>query len=86
MKTLLELWDTLKRVIIEVAKECTEKRPSSRSGFASVETLESIEESHAAKLAGNRDQYRALSYRNRALLRREGRGMLDVSLRMLNFI
>lgn len=33
----------------------------SGSGFHSVETLASIEESHAAWLAGNHDQYRALS-------------------------
>ena len=46
------------------------ERPRSRSGFASVEMLKSIEESHAARLAGNHDQYRALSHRNGALLRR----------------
>ena len=36
-------------------KKCIEERPKSLSGFASVETLESIEESHTAKHAWNRD-------------------------------
>ena len=36
-----------------------------------METLESIEESRAARLAGNHDQYRALSRRTRTLLRRD---------------
>ena len=43
----------------------------SRSGFASVETLESIEESRAAKLAVNHDQHRALPLRIRTLLKRD---------------
>ncbi|KAG0725162.1 DNA replication licensing factor MCM4 [Chionoecetes opilio] len=37
----------------------------------STETLEKIEESRAARLAGNRDQHRALSRRTRTLLRRD---------------
>ena len=41
------------------------------SGFISVEMLESIEESHVARLAGDHDQYRALSHRTRTLLRRD---------------
>ena len=45
--------------------------PRSRSGFTSVETLESSEEHRAARLARDHDQYRALSYRTRTLLRRE---------------
>ena len=45
--------------------------PEVTSGFTSVETLESIEESCAARLAGNRNQYRAQSCRTRTLLRRE---------------
>ena len=46
------------------------ERPRSRSGFTSVETLECIEESCAARFAGDHDQYRALSRRTRTLLRR----------------
>ena len=65
-----ELWDTFKRETLEAAKECIGERPRSRSGFTSVETLESIE-SRAARLAGNHDQYRALSRRTRTLLRRD---------------
>ena len=48
-----ELWDTFKRETLEAAKECIGERPRSRSGFTSVETLESIEESRAARLAGD---------------------------------
>ena len=44
-------------------------RPTSKTSL--VETLESIEESRTARLAGNHDQYRALSCRTRTLLRRE---------------
>ena len=66
-----ELWDTFKLDTSEAAKECFGERLRSRSGFTSVETLESIEESRAAKLAGNHDQYRALSRRTRTLLRRD---------------
>ena len=47
------------------------ERPRSRSGFTSVETLESIEERRAARLARNHDQYRALSRRTRTLLERD---------------
>ena len=45
--------------------------PKVRSGFTSVEMLESIEESRAARLAGDHDQYRALSRRTRTLMRRD---------------
>ncbi|MFV0264558.1 MAG: hypothetical protein ACK5JN_19375 [Kluyvera sp.] len=67
----VELWDTFKRETMQAAKECIGERPRSRGGFASEETLENIERSRAARLAGNRDQYRALSRRTRALLRRD---------------
>ena len=50
-----ELWDTFKHETVEAAKECIGEPLRSQSGFASVETLESIEESHSAKLAGNYD-------------------------------
>ncbi|KAG0717717.1 Craniofacial development protein 2 [Chionoecetes opilio] len=53
------------------AKECIGERPRSRRGFVSTETLEKIEESRAARLAGNRDQHRALSRWTRTLLRRD---------------
>ena len=51
-----ELWDTFKRETLEAAKECIGERPRSRSGFTSVETLESIEENHAARLAVDHDK------------------------------
>ena len=54
---------------LEAAKECIGECPRLRSGLTSVETLESIEESHAARLAGAHDQYRALSCKTRTLLR-----------------
>ena len=80
LEDLEHLWDTFKRETLEATKECIEERPRSRSGFTSVETLESIEERRAARLAGDQDQYRALSRRTRTLLRR------GVSLRMLSVI
>ena len=61
----------MKRETLEAAKECIGKHPRSRSGLASVETLESIEVSRAARLAGNHDQYRTLSRKTRILLRRD---------------
>ena len=51
-----DLWDTFKRETLQTAKECIGECPRSRSGFTSAETLESIEESRAARLAGDRDQ------------------------------
>ena len=56
---------------LEAASECIGERPRPRSGFTWVETLESIEESRTARLAGDHDQYRALSGRTRTLLRRD---------------
>ncbi|KAG0717135.1 Craniofacial development protein 2 [Chionoecetes opilio] len=67
----VELWDTFKRETLQAAKECIGERPRSRRGFVSTETLEKIEESRAARLAGNRDQHRALSRRTRTLLGRD---------------
>ncbi|KAG0712996.1 TBC1 domain family member 16 [Chionoecetes opilio] len=67
----VELWDTFKRETLQAAKECIGERPRSRRGFVSTETLEKIEESRAARLAGNRDQHRALSCRTRTLLGRD---------------
>ncbi|KAG0717160.1 Procollagen C-endopeptidase enhancer 2 [Chionoecetes opilio] len=66
----VELWDTFKRETLQAAKECIGERPRSRRGFVSTETLEKIEESRAARLAGNQDQHRALSRRTRTLLPR----------------
>ena len=66
-----KLWDTFKRETLEAVKECIGEHPGSRRGFTSIETLESIKESRAAKLAGDHDQYRALSRRTRTLLRRD---------------
>ena len=58
-----ELWDAFKRGTLEAAKECIGERPRSRGGVASRETLETTEESCAARLAGNLDQYRTLTQR-----------------------
>ena len=46
-------------------------RPRSRAGFAPAETLDSIEKSRTARLAGSLDQYRVLSRRTRTFLRRD---------------
>ena len=43
--------------------------PRSQRGLDSLETLNSIEKSHAVRLAGNRDQYIAMSLWTRTLLR-----------------
>ena len=66
-----ELWETFKRETLEAAKECIGERPRSRNRFTSVETVERIDESRAARLAGDHDQYRALSCRTRILLRKD---------------
>merc|ERR1711980_73031 len=63
-----ELWDAFKRGTLEAAKECIGERPRSRSGVASRETLETIQESRPARLAGNLDQHRTLTRRTRTLL------------------
>ena len=63
--------DTFKRKTLEAARGCVRGRPRSRAGFASAETLDGIEKNRAARLAWNRDQYRALSRRTRTLLRRD---------------
>ena len=83
-----ELWDTFKGKTLEAAKECIGERPRSQSGFTLVETLESIEESRTARLAGDHNQYRALSHRTRTPLRRdkERYSMAGVSLRMSSVI
>ena len=66
-----ELWDTFKCETLKAAKDCIGERPRSRSGVASRETLETIEESRAARLAGDLGQYRTLSRRTKTLLRRD---------------
>ena len=66
-----ELWHTFKRTTLEVSRGCIGGHPSSRRGFALVETLDSIERNHAARLARNRNQYRSLSRRTSTLLRRD---------------
>ena len=67
LKNPVELWDTFKRETLEAARGCLR----SRVGFASAETLNSIVKSFAARPAGSRDQYRALSRWTRTLLRRD---------------
>ena len=66
-----EPWDTFKRETLEAAKECIGERPRARSDFTSVETQESNEQSRAARLPGDHDQYRALSRRTSTLLKRD---------------
>ncbi|KAG0727390.1 Helicase POLQ-like [Chionoecetes opilio] len=66
------------------AKECVGERPRSRRGFVSTETLEKIEESRAARLAGNRDQHRALSRRTRTLLGRDKERYMEQQLCQIN--
>ena len=66
-----ELWDSFKRETLKATEECVGQRPRSRSGVASEETLQAIEESRAARLAGDLDQHRTLARRTRALLRRD---------------
>ena len=65
-----ELWDAFKRETLEAAKECIRERPRSRSGFTSVETLESIEESRTARLAGVHDLKRQIDVFGTRCLRR----------------
>ncbi len=65
-----ELWDTFKLETLKATEECVGELPRFRSGVASEETLRTIEEIRAARLAGNLGQYRTLSRRTRALLRR----------------
>ena len=67
----VELWNTFKRETLEAARGCVKGRPRSWGGFASAETMDSIEKSRAARLAGSWDQYRALSHKTRTLLRRD---------------
>ncbi|KAG0724360.1 hypothetical protein GWK47_005185 [Chionoecetes opilio] len=67
----IELWDTFKRETFQAAKEYIGERPRSRRGFVSTETPENIEESRAARLAGNQDQHKALSRRTRTHLGRD---------------
>ena len=64
--------DTLEDpVSLGAAQKCIREHQRSRSGFALSETLESIEESRAARHDGNRDHYRSLSRRTRILLKRD---------------
>lgn len=67
----VELWETFKRNTFAATGEDIGRHPSLRRGFGSGQTLANIEESHAARLTVNRDQYRALSRRSSALLRRD---------------
>ena len=71
LEDLVELWDTFKCETLEAARGYVGGHSRSQGGFASAETLDSIEKSHAARLAGSWDQYRALSCRTRTLLRRD---------------
>ena len=67
----VELWDTFKRETLAAAEDCLGARPRSRRGFVTRETLDLIEESRTARLAGNRRQHRNLTRSTRASLRRD---------------
>ena len=67
LENQVELWDIFQHETLEAARGCV----GGCLTFTSVETLDSIEKSRAARLAGNQDQYRALSRRTRTLLRRD---------------
>ena len=47
------VWDTFKRKTFEAARGGVGRRPTSQDGFVSAKTLDSIEKSRAARLAGN---------------------------------
>ena len=61
----------MKRVALEAAHESIGVRPRSRGGFLSEGTLDNIEKSRNARLAGNQEEYRTLSRRSRTLVRRD---------------
>ena len=67
----VEMWNTFKCETLEAARGYIMGRPRSWGGFASANRLNSIEKSHISRLAGNWNQYRALSHRTRTLLRRD---------------
>ena len=67
LQNQVELWDTFQHETLEAARGCVRWCLRSRGGFTSAETLDSIEKSHTARLAGNQDQYRTLSRRTRTL-------------------
>ena len=71
-----ELWDAFKRDTFQAAKECIEEHSWQRCCFAS-EEMENMEESHAARLAGDRYHFGALSRRRE----KTWGGMSGVSLR-----
>ena len=66
-----ELWDTFKRETLSAAEQCIGARLGVRGAFVLQETLDLVEESRAARLAGDRGQHRTLSRRARASLRRD---------------
>ena len=67
----VELCDTFKRKTLESTKWCIGERPRSQGGLVLVETLDNIEKSRTARLAGNQDKYGALSSSAISLLRRD---------------
>ena len=64
-------WEAFKRGTLKAVEEHVEKLPRSRSGVASPETVEIIDMSRTARLAGDRVQYRTLTRRARAHLRED---------------
>ena len=70
----LSLEDTFKRETLEADKGCIGERPKFQGCFTSAEELDNIEKS-AARLAGNQDEYRALSCWTRNLKERYVRSL-----------
>ena len=70
----VELWDVFKRETLSAAGQCVGQRPRTGRAFISSETLGLIEESRAARLAGDLGLHRAMSRRVRASLRRDKEG------------
>ena len=67
----VELWDAFKRETLSAAEDCLGARPRSRRSFITGEMLNIVEESRAARLAGNLRQHRNLTRSAKALLRRD---------------
>ena len=62
-------WDTFKEETLEAARRTVGFRPRSGGGSPSAETLAAVEESRAARLAGDNRRHSDLVKRNKAQLR-----------------
>lgn len=64
------MWDAFEHANLKAAEECPVEHLRSRIAVSSEETMRNIKDSRAARMAGNLDQYRILSRRTTAILRR----------------